>query len=139
MAKLSKIQLVKFLNTFSSIAQKERWISRYDKESDSLSFSVKNLPSNARLSYPAIGHNDSDFALYVTPENKIKGIFIEYYQSNFLKHHKNAQATSSKILAGKKMGGKDLVELKQKTVNQKMALELQKVIKQELSTSLVAA
>jgi len=72
-----------FAYQFSETVRKEKWMSRYDIESDSLSLTVPELPDDARIKYFG-----DEVAFYVTKNNDIKGIFIEYFKSNFIKHHK---------------------------------------------------
>ncbi|HSV94852.1 MAG TPA: hypothetical protein VLH94_02695 [Spirochaetia bacterium] len=87
-----KKELVLFAANFSDVVKRENWVSRYDPESDSLSYSVKELPKSSRLKY----FND-EFALYVTNRNKINGIFIEYFMSNFLNHTKGFKDVKDEI------------------------------------------
>jgi len=63
--------------------KKQNWVSRYDIETDSFSLSVSKLPDDARIKYFG-----DEVAFYMTKDKKIKGIFIEYFKSNFIKHHK---------------------------------------------------
>jgi hypothetical protein len=131
--KLNKINISNFLSNFSIKAIEEGWVPRYDKETDSLSFSVKEIPDNTSIKYFEFDNLCKDeLAFYVTPKNEIKGIFIEYYKSNFLKHHKKTKDTEDIIL---KAGKKDcaLVESNAKIFNKKFAKELEKMIQHDIS------
>jgi len=75
-----------FTYNVRDIVEKEKWVLRYDLETDSLSCRVSKLPDDARIKYFG-----DEFAFYMTKDNKIKGIFIEYFSSNFIKHHKEAK------------------------------------------------
>ena len=81
---LKKKKIVDFLSQFSDIAKKENWISHYDAESDSLAIRTPKLSEDARKEYI----ND-EFAFYLTPKSDVQGIFIEYFVSNFVSHHKD--------------------------------------------------
>ena len=75
----------KFLNfvyNFDETVKEKNWIPRYDIESDALSFTVPKLSKDARIKY-----FDDEIAFYLTRNNNIEGIFIEYFKKNFIKHH----------------------------------------------------
>ena len=57
-------------------------------------------------------------------KNEIEGIFIEYFVSNFVSHHKDFKAITKNLKPKKK---KPVVELKKSEVN-KIASELESVI-----------
>jgi len=85
-AKSNNKKVIDFACNFSEIVKKENWVSRYDVETDAFYFSVKKLPNDARLQYFG-----DEIAFYITKDNKIKGIFIEYFKSNFIKHCQDAK------------------------------------------------
>ena len=80
-----KKEFLDLASDFSAFAETHNWISRYDVESDALSVTVPRLSDDARIKY----FND-EIAFYITKNRKIEGIFIEYFKSNFLKHHKDS-------------------------------------------------
>ncbi len=71
---------------FQEFIRANDWVSRYDLESDAFSITVPNLSQDARIAY-----FDDEIALYITQDHKIEGIFMEYFKSNFVQHHKDLQ------------------------------------------------
>jgi len=106
-------------------AKEQNWVSRYDSETDSFSFSVPKLPNDARIKYFG-----DEVAFYMTKDKKIKGIFIEYFKSNFVKHHKELNEIK-KLLKGTKKEKEEetaLFELEKKKVD-KIMPKLKEAIK----------
>ncbi len=81
-----KIQLLDLAIDFNKFAKRNGWVLRYDTESDALSITVPKLSNDARIKY----FND-DIAFYITKNNKLEGVFVEYFKTNFLKHHRNSK------------------------------------------------
>ena len=110
-------QVLDFVYDFKNIVEKENWVSRYDIDTDSFSFSVRRLPRDARIKYFG-----NEFAFYMTEDNKIKGIFIEYFKNNFIKHHSEVNNIKSVLKVAEKNKEPDeaLVELKMKRTNEKI-------------------
>jgi hypothetical protein len=110
--------------------QKNGWISRYDLESDAFSITAPNLSDDARIRY-----FDDEIALYITNNNKIEGIFMEYFKSNFVQHHKNLKPVLENI--EKEQGDKDigLVQLGMDKI-QKLAPDIQEALKVLLAEKL---
>ena len=76
-----KKNIVDFARNFSSIAKKGGWISNYDTETDSMAVRVPRLSPSAKKKYI----ND-EFAFYLNHDNKVEGVFIEYFMTNFVAH-----------------------------------------------------
>lgn len=76
-----KKNIVDFARNFSSIAKKEGWISNYDTETDSIAVRMPRLSASAKKKYV----ND-EFAFYLNRDNKVEGVFIEYFMTNFVTH-----------------------------------------------------
>ena len=111
----------KFLNfvyNFDETVKEENWIPRYDIESDALSFTVPKLSEDARIKY-----FDDEIAFYLTKDNNIEGIFIEYFGNNFIKHHKGF----NDILKNIKQDDKVILELNKNKID-KIIPELENVI-----------
>ena len=83
-------QVMDFIYSVSDVVNKEKWVLRYDFEADSLSCSVEDLPDDVTIRYFG-----DEFAFYQTKDGAIKGIFIEYFRSNFMEHHKEASDIES--------------------------------------------
>ena len=99
-----KKKILDFVYGFSEIAKKESWVPRYDAESDSLSVTVSKLSSDARIKY-----FDDEVAFYIS-KNGIEGIFVEYFRSNFLQHHKGFEDLL-RVIKERKNNNNDLIEL----------------------------
>jgi len=105
--------------------KKRNWVSRYDSETDSFSLCVSKLPNDARIKYFG-----DEVAFYMTKDKKIKGIFIEYFKSNFVKHHKELNEIK-KLLKGTEEEKKKetvLFELKKKKI-EKIIPRLEEAVK----------
>lgn len=81
---IEKKKILNFASNFTNIAQKEHWISHYDSDNDSLAIRTPKLSTDARKKYI----ND-EFAFYVNRRNDVEGVFIEYFVTNFISHHKD--------------------------------------------------
>jgi hypothetical protein len=68
----------------ATTAKENKWAFEYDADVDSLYWSKPDISKNARLMKLS-----EDFALYVTPEGTIEGIFIEYAKNNFVEHNED--------------------------------------------------
>jgi hypothetical protein len=106
---LEKRAVLNFAYNLGDIVKKnsKNWIARYDKDTDAFSFTTEKLPSDARLQYFG---NESAF--YITKKGEVKGIFIEYFNKNFVKHNKEVNEIRGLFKeAGKEDGGSSLLEI----------------------------
>lgn len=100
-----KEKLIEAVKNIPLIAERDRWVLTLDKEEGSLFYSPTVIPSGAEL------HQVTDeYALYLDKNSEPKGVMVEYYGENFIKHHRMFQSLTSVIF-----GGKDKI----KTVNPK--------------------
>lgn len=117
--------ILDFIPNFADIAKKQKWVSHYDNDSDSLAIRTPNLSEDSHKKY----FND-EFAFYVSKENKVEGVFIEYFVSNFVSHHKDFRVAfkdmNNEIKASKKED-KSIFEFKQNEVR-KIVPELESII-----------
>lgn len=67
-----------------AIAEKGAWMISYDKLTDALYFTPRVIPKNAVLF-----NVNRELAIYVTAQLTIKGVFIENFSANFVKHNKD--------------------------------------------------
>lgn len=107
---LEKRAVLNFACNFGNIVQKNKnnWIARYDKDTDAFSFTVEKLPADARLQYFG-----DESAFYITKNGAVKGIFIEYFNKNFIKHNKEINEIRGLFKeAGRKDQVGSLVEIK---------------------------
>lgn len=68
------------------------WVVDYDPETDSLSFSEKNLGEDTKINYL-----DQEIAVYISPDSQIRGVFIEYATKNYLSHNKKLDSFKKKL------------------------------------------
>lgn len=119
-------KILDFAYNFSEIVKKGNWVSRYDIESDSFSLAVPQLPDDARIKY----FND-EVAFYITQNNDIKGIFVEYFRSNFVKHHKDFKELLKDVKQKKEDEGV-LIELEKNKVNRVIS-KFEEIIQESLA------
>lgn len=116
-----KRELLELASGFADFSKKHGWISRYDTDSDAFSTTVPKLSSDARIQY-----FDDEIAFYITKDNKIEGLFVEYFKSNFVEHHRELRPIMRSIT--KNTGESALVQLSQEKVD-KIAPNLEEAIK----------
>jgi len=118
----SNKKIIDFLYNFGNIVKKEKWTPRYDRDTDSLSFTVPELSDSSRISYL-----DDEIAFYFNKDKEIEGVFIEYFTSNFIKHHKEMKKVIKDI---KERGGKEEALIKIEIVKDKDVLpKFEEIIK----------
>lgn len=104
-----KHKIIENLLTIHKISEEQGWDFYYDKELDNLYFSSEIIPEGSVL------ENISDeMAIYITHNNDIKGIFIEYFSKNFIKHKKKYK----KLLSLFKKDNKIIIEVDEKNKDQ---------------------
>ncbi len=96
MANTMNKKLIEAVKNVPFVAEKEQWVLTLDKEEGSLFYSPNTISAGAEL------HQVTDeYALYLDKNYQPKGVMIEYYGQNFIKHHKTFQALTSIIFSGK--------------------------------------
>lgn len=80
----NKRKMLEFICNLSDIALNEQWVTHYDAESDTLAVRNPVLSENVRKEYIT-----NEFAFYLEKNDNPEGIFIEYFVSNFVSHHKD--------------------------------------------------
>lgn len=123
-------ELIDLASNLQGFIQENGWITRYDFESDAFSITAPNLSSDARIRY-----FDDEIALYITSNNKIEGIFMEYFQSNFIRHHKDLKPVLENIENEKGNKGVGLIKLGKDKI-QKLAPDIQEALKMLLAEKL---
>ena len=89
---IQKKQIVDAVKNIPIVAEKERWVVTLDKEEGSLFYSPKTIPNNSKL------HQITDeYSVYFDKDFNPKGVMIESYGKNFIKHHKSFQKLSSEV------------------------------------------
>ncbi len=115
-------KLLELAGDFSNFVKKNKWIPRYDLETDALSITAPKLSKDVGIKY-----FDDEIAFYITKSNKVEGVFIEYFGSNYAQHHKGLK-NIMKDLKPKKAKEQSLVRLEQVKF-EKIAQNLEKDIK----------
>ncbi len=87
-----KKKVLDFSSNFSEIAQREGWVSNYDTETDGMSVRLPKLSLDAEKKYI----ND-EFAFYFNERDEIEGVFIEYFMTNFVAHHKDIENVKKEL------------------------------------------
>ncbi len=127
-----KRQLFDLATDFNDFAKKNGWVSRYDTESDALSITIPTLSKDARITY-----FDDEVAFYITNDRKVEGIFLEYFKTNFIKHHRDSKKIERVLenLEKKQKGSKSLINVDMKKVRG-IAPDLEEAIKVSLASRL---
>jgi hypothetical protein len=126
-----KKNIVDFARNFSSIAKKEGWISNYDTETDTIAVRVPRLSSSAQKKYV----ND-EFAFYLNHDNKVEGVFIEYFMTNFVTHLDDVKDLKKELTKEIKRKGEDSSVVTFKTSEtKKIVPELESVLINSFITS----
>lgn len=77
-------------------AEKERWVITFDKEEGTLFYSPRRIPDGAELRQVT-----DEYALYVDKQMNPRGVMIEYFNENFIKHHRPLRLLSNTIFKGR--------------------------------------
>ena len=96
MIKTKRNQLIDAVRSIPSVADKEHWVLTLDKEEGTLFYSPETIPDGTEL------HQVTDeYALYVDKEFNPKGVMVEYYNANFVKHHDLFEKLSKGVFVSK--------------------------------------
>ncbi|MBI4033564.1 hypothetical protein HY379_01055 [Candidatus Saccharibacteria bacterium] len=79
---LDKNKIIAQLAGLPKIAKKENWQLDYDAKLDELTFGKAVMPKDSFL--VNIG---KEINLFLTPSSHVRGIFIEYFATNYLEHN----------------------------------------------------
>lgn len=113
--KLDKDKIVKQLAKISHNFESGKWLFEYNKDLDQLYFGKKIIPKSSFL----YNLND-EINIFVTPKSTVNGIFIEYFETNYIKHNKNLKHVI-KVLANVKMrNDKEKNKLAQEALEEKI-------------------
>jgi hypothetical protein len=93
---INKEKLISAVRSIPAIADKEKWVLTLDREEGTLFYSPEVIPDGAEL------HQVTDeYALYLDKDYNPKGVMVEYYNVNFVKHHDLFEKLSSQIFKNK--------------------------------------
>lgn len=125
-------KLLDLASNFSEFIERHSWVPRYDVESDSLSITAPKLHKDARIRY-----FDNEIAFYITKNGKVEGVFVEYFSSNFLKHHRTTKKFLDELKSIQKRTPKtkSLVEISREKIKQ-ISNNLEEAIKIALAQRL---
>jgi hypothetical protein len=127
-----KNQLLDLATNFNDFTKKNGWVSRYDIESDAFSIAVPKLSEDARIKY-----FDNEVAFYITNDNKVEGVFLEYFKTNFIKHHSKSKKIEKVLndLEKKQKDDESLVTVSMSQMKD-IAPDLEKAIRISLASRL---
>jgi len=75
-------QLINAVRSVPKVAKRESWRVSLDSDEGTLFYSPKVIPDDSEL------HQITDeFALYIDRDSNPTGVVVEYFESNFKKHH----------------------------------------------------
>lgn len=92
---IKKEKLLEAVKNIPAIADSEQWVLTFDKEEGTLFYAPEYIPDGAEL-YQVT----DEYALYVDKDFNPKGVMVEYFGNNFVKHHDFFEKLSSEVFAG---------------------------------------
>lgn len=98
------------INKIPLISDKEKWVLTFDPDEGVLFYSPKIIPDNVKMFQVT-----DEFAIYLDKNKKIKGVMLEYYNANFIKHHPEFKELSKKLFGNAKKKAKIIDPARKKT------------------------
>jgi len=99
--KAKKKQIMNAVRDIRDTASKEGWVLTLDRDTNALFYSPEIIPDKTELFQVT-----DEYAVYLDEELKPKGVVVEYYDNNFIKHHKDFKKISEEVF------GKDNQKIK---------------------------
>ncbi|MEK7516388.1 MAG: hypothetical protein AAB562_02220 [Patescibacteria group bacterium] len=93
MEKTNKEKLIEAVKNIPSIAKEEKWVLTFDRDEGALYYSPKIIPNNAELFQIT-----DEYAIYFNKKYVPRGVMVEYYNQNFIKHHPEFETMTKAIL-----------------------------------------
>lgn len=90
MAKINKI--LEAVKKISTIAAKEKWVITLDKNEGTLFYSPRIIPDKTKLYQVS-----DEYALYLDKKFNPRGVMVEYFNYNFVKHHPDIGKLSKRV------------------------------------------
>lgn len=97
MAKTIEKKLKEAVKKIPGLAEKEGWVLTLDRDEGALFYSPKSIPAKSTLFQVT-----DEYALYVDKGFNPRGVMIEYFNANFLKHHRGLEKLSKKLFGSSK-------------------------------------
>ncbi len=97
MAKTINKKLKEAVKKIPRLAEKEGWVLTLDRDEGALFYSPKSIPDKSELFQVT-----DEYALYVDKNFNPRGVMIEYFNANFLKHHQGLEKLSKKLFGSRK-------------------------------------
>ena len=82
MKKITKKKLIDAVKNIPQIAEKEKWVLTLDKDEGALFYSQNKIPGETKLFQIT-----DEYSIYLDKKQNPKGVMVEYYCHNFIKHH----------------------------------------------------
>jgi len=98
--KITKEKIINLVKDIPTAANKEKWVLTLDREEGVLFYAPKRIPNKAELFQVT-----DEFAVYLDKAFKPRGVIIECYGVNFVKHHPAFEVVTEKVFGedGKKI------------------------------------
>jgi len=106
--------LIEEIKKIPKIANRNNWVLSLDRDEDAMFYSKSVIPKGSELFQIT-----DDFAIYLDKKKNVQGVMLEYFDNNFVEHHKVFRPLVDKVF--KK--DKEIVEINpQKTKNNDVKL-----------------
>jgi hypothetical protein len=83
---MEESKFLSLISNLSEVAKKDNWQPLYNKELDAFYWTKPQISADAKLTQFL-----EDFSLYITSDEKVEGLFIEYAVHNFNAHNQGYQ------------------------------------------------
>lgn len=128
MAKTNKI--FEAVKKIPAVAAKEKWVITLDKNEGALFYSPRIIPDKTELYQVS-----DEYALYLDKKFNPRGVMVEYFSYNFVKHHPEISKLSKRVFkkAGKEQNEEIVVDPNKSKKDDDVA-----ILKSLLETTLIA-
>ena len=90
--KINKEKIINVVKNIPAIASKEGWVLTLDKDEGALFYAPKIMPNKTELFQIT-----DEYAIYLDSKFNPRGVMIEYYGVNFVKHHPEFETVTEKV------------------------------------------
>lgn len=115
---LNKNKILRQLLNLDAVIKASGWRFEYDPDVDELFFGEKVMPKGSFLFSV-----DDEINLFLTPDSKVNGIFIEYFANNFIEHNKKLKPALDALQNTRTKIDKEKQELATEALEEKLLRE----------------
>lgn len=105
--KITREKIINVFKNISTTANRDGWVFTLDRDEGALFYAPKIIPDKTELFQIT-----DEYSIYLDRKLNPKGLMIEYYGVNFVKHHPEFEAVTEKVFGD---SNKDKIE----TINPK--------------------